>query len=166
MNKRMITVLIVTLALVSLGSAQDQSQTFKRMQRNRVDRLHTFDVAQPVTLDGKILKVENCDLGKGRYSQGVKLVLEAKGKEETVHLGPSAYISNQAWEFSAGQNVKINAYPGTGKSQGMLFAADVNQDGKTLILRDKDGLPQWSGNKGRRGGRGNGQGRGRNRSNR
>jgi hypothetical protein len=109
-------------------------------------------VANPVQIIGTIVAVNQRNYGYGRYRDGLELLVHTAGKDLSVRLGPKVYIQAKNWTFTKGDKVQIIAFNGTGQSKGLLFAAQITMNGKTLILRDQYGVAQWSyGGRGRRG---------------
>jgi len=84
-------------------------------------------------------------------SRGVHLVLKTdKGETIPVHLGPEWYIDKQEITFKPGDKVQIRGSRITFEDKPAIIAAEVTKDGRTLQLRDSNGVPVWAG----RGGRG------------
>ncbi|MCK4761801.1 MAG: hypothetical protein KAW12_06335 [Candidatus Aminicenantes bacterium] len=155
-----VTMVILMTAVLAYSQGRGQGYNERPLYRNRVNRLHTFDVTAAAAIEGKVTKVEKCIEGRGRYAAGVVLTVATGSQNALVRIGPAAYLNSNNWEFKQGETITIKAFKGTGKYEGEFFAAEVNQAGKQLILRDKDGLPQWRQSLQ---GKGRGQGRGRRR---
>ena len=117
----------------------------------------------PVMIEGTIVKIETLDWGKGRYGNGIHLMVRAKNRESEIHLGPQAWWNEQGLPLQQGDKVKIKAYKGTlNNGSAALFAAEVSNaaQGKSITLREANGFPLWrqSLRKGRGMGRGYGRG--------
>jgi hypothetical protein len=123
-------------------------------------RVHTFDVTNPVTINGKIVKVETVRSSNRGYGTGIHLTVADGGTQNVVNMGPAGFLSYNNWEFKEGEKISVKAYKGTGSSSGQLFAAEISHAGKQLALRDNSGWPMWrqSMNKNRGGGRRGGPG--------
>ncbi|MCK5057802.1 MAG: hypothetical protein KAT34_14175 [Candidatus Aminicenantes bacterium] len=158
MTKKMILVVTIIAAMVTLSFTQVQPQ---RRYANRVNRVHTFDAASQVELSGVIAKVENCNSGRGWYANGINLTVDDGKQQSLVRLGPAAFLSTNNWAFKQGEKIIVKAFKGTGNFANEFFAAEVIRDGKNLLLRDEYGFPKWrqSLRKGRGMGRGRGTGR-------
>jgi hypothetical protein len=157
MNKKTIFVTMMMVMLVTMSFAQDLDSDRGRGRNARANRLHTFDNTAAVEISGEIAEVIPCECGKGRYGKGFQLTVAQGGKKFTVHLGPTAYLNANNWQFEKGQDIQVKAFPGTGNDSGKFFAVEITRAGKTLVLRNANGMPQWqrSRNGGRGGGRGN-----------
>lgn len=155
MTKKTLSIVTVIAALVTLSFAQAQPQP---QYANRAGRLHTFDVSTAVEISGVIAKVENCNLGTGQYANGINLTVDDGKQQAIVRLGPIAYLNDNNWTFKQGDKIIVKAFNGTGDFAGEFFASEVILGGKSLLLRDRYGLPLWR--QSLRGGRGMGPGRG------
>lgn len=137
MFKKTTLIIVLTVLMVTMTFAQGRG-------RNRsANRMHTFDVAAPVDITGKITKVESVTNGQGRYCSGIHLMIADGANQLPVRLGPSVYLDSNKWEFKEGENITVKAFKGTGNDNGVLFAAQITRNGEQLSLRDNNGLPMW-----------------------
>ena len=152
MIKKTIFVSILIILMVTLSFGQRGYGRY---------RVHTFDVTNPVAINGKIVKVETVRSSNRGYGTGIHLTVADEGTQTVVNMGPAAFLSSNNWEFKEGEKISVKAFKGTGNSSGQLFAAEITRTGKQLALRDNFGWPMWrqSLNKNRCGGR-RGGGRG------
>ena len=149
MFKKTIFISLIAVLMVTMTFAQGRG-------RNRAaNRAHTFDVAAPVDISGKITKVEPVTNGQGRCGSGIHLTVDDGANQLPVRLGPSAYLDSNKWEFKEGENITVKAFKGIGNDNGALFAAQVTRNGEQLTLRNKNGIPMWSRGKNGQGTRGN-----------
>jgi hypothetical protein len=149
--KKLMIVSLVVLAMTTLVFSQGRGRGLCYRQ---------IQVQSPVMIEGKIVKIETFDYGKGRYGQGLHLFVQNNGQESEIHLGPQAWMNNQGLQLKQGDTVKIKAYKGTlYNGNPALFAAEVTgpQGGNTIMLRDENGFPMWRQSLSR--GRGRGLGR-------
>ncbi|MCK9377795.1 MAG: hypothetical protein M0P73_16835 [Syntrophobacterales bacterium] len=112
------------------------------------------------TVTGQVEKLEELSMGPSG-GMGMKFQ-EARLKTEKgsllVHLAPTWYLDQQKFALKAGDTVKVTGSQVTLNNQPAIIAKDVEVNGKTLKLRDDQGLPAWRGMG--RGGMGQGQGMG------
>lgn len=155
MTKKTIWIVTIIAAMVTLSFTQAQPQ---RRYLNRANRVHTFDAASQVEINGVVAKVENCDSGKGWYANGISLTIDDGKRQSLVRLGPAAFLGTKDWAFKQGEKIIVKAFKGTGNFSDEFFAAQVTRDGKNLLLRDEYGFPLWRQSLGK--GRGMGRGRG------
>ncbi len=138
MNGKKLMFGIAAIAVtVSLAFAQVSGNTMNRKKG------HSLNTAQTRTIEGSIVKVDVQERGIGRYGTGVHLVVKEGNRETEIHLGPKAYIESAGWMFKAGDKIKMTAFSGTYGNSAALFAAEITANGKTLVLRDKQGFPEW-----------------------
>jgi hypothetical protein len=153
--KKLMIVSLVVLAMTTVVFSQGRGRGLCYRQ---------IQVQTPVMIEGKIVKIETFDYGKGRYGQGLHLLVQNNGQESEIHLGPQAWLNNQGLQLKQGDFVKIKAYQGTlYNGNPALFAAEVTgpKGGKTLMLRDENGFPMWRQSLSRGQGRGQSRGPGR-----
>ncbi len=143
---------MITLALAAPALAQPGSGGGMGMG----PRLYNPQTETTVT--GQVEKLEELNMGP---SGGMKFQ-EARLKTEKgtllVHLAPTWYLDQQKFALKAGDTVKVTGSQVTLNNQPGIIAKDVEVNGKTLKLRDDQGLPAWRGMG--RGGMGQGQGMG------
>jgi hypothetical protein len=110
------------------------------------------------TVKGAVEKLEELPSmgrgsGQGMMYQGVALKTD-KGSL-MVHLGPGWYLDEQKFAVKTGDTLEVTGSQVTLNNQPAIIARDVKVNGKTLKLRDEQGIPAWS-----RMGRGPGMGPG------
>ena len=97
------------------------------------------------TVAGQITAVEKLTQGRGGF-RGVHIVLKTdKGESLPVHLGPEWYLEKQTVPFKQGDQVQVRGSRITFQDKPAVIAAEVTKDGKTLRLRDANGVPAWAG---------------------
>ena len=143
MTKKLLFSLVIIASMITMSFAQAGNQRFLQRQNLRANRFQTFDTANPVEINGSIAKVTRSNRGYGRYRDGLELLIFTGEKNLSVRLGPVAFLDSNNWHFKKGDKIQVTAFKGTGQSKGNFFAAKIQMKGKTLILRDKDGIPAW-----------------------
>jgi len=94
-----------------------------------------------VTIHGAVDKVVL--VGRG-FEEGVHLVVKAdNGVAYDVRLGPSWYLAEKQFVFTAGENVKITGRALAGATQPVLIARKVTCPDGTLVLRNARGERLW-----------------------
>ncbi len=151
---KVLPVIIIILALVCPSLAQPAPGGGMGMG----PRLYNPQTVTTVT--GQVEKLEELSMGPSG-GMGMKFQ-EARLKTEKgsllVHLGPTWYLDQQKFALKAGETLKVTGSQVTLNNQPAIIAKDVEVNGKTLKLRDDQGLPAWRGMG--RGGMGQGQGMG------
>lgn len=83
---------------------------------------------------------------------GTHLTVKTADGNMTFMLGPSSFITDKGFSFAKGDQIEVTGSKVTIEGADSLIAREVVKDGKTLTLRDKDGIPQWSRGAARRSG--------------
>lgn len=100
------------------------------------------------TLSGTVEKVDRFTPGRG-MSYGIHLLLKTDQETIPVHLGPGWYVEAQEVKVSPGDKVEVTGSRITFEGKPAIVASVVKKDGKTMTLRDANGVPVWAG-RGRR----------------
>lgn len=143
MIKKILISLTIVFLMLTMVFAQGRGQRFPARRNLRANSYQTFDVANPVQINGSIVTITRRTLGNGMYRDGLELLILTGAKNISVRLGPVAFLESTKWNFKKGDKIEMIAYNGTGQNKGMLFAAKISMNGKTLILRDENGIAQW-----------------------
>ncbi len=105
--------------------------------------MRSYDPKTETTVKGTVQSVQE---HVGRHGwKGTHLVLKTDSGTLPVHVGPSAYISKKQFSFAEGDQVEILGSDVTIGGTETLLAREIIKDGKTLVLRDAQGIPQWAG---------------------
>ena len=124
----LLTVLFATLAFAQRG-------------------MHNYNPSTKTTAKGTVEQVKQVT---GQHGwKGTHLTLKAESGTMDVHVGPSAYVSEQGFSFAAGDQIEVVGSKVSIAGKEVLIAREIKKDGKTLVLRDAQGIPKWSGARGR-----------------
>ena len=102
-----------------------------------------YDPKTEVTVKGTIQDVQQ-QTGKRGWS-GTHLILKTDAGTFDVHVGPSSYIAQKEFSFAKGDTIDVVGSKITITSKEALLAREITKDGKTLVLRNGQGIPEWSG---------------------
>lgn len=138
---KLIVVSLVMLSMTAMTFGQTGGQGSRSY--DRCYRYRPLDITAPQSIEGKVIKVEAANSGRGRYGDGTHLVIQSGKAEMTVHLGPRVFLEKNQIRIQQGDQVKLTAFKGTYNNQAVFFASQVWQDGKAIILRDQQGFPMW-----------------------
>ena len=83
---------------------------------------------------------ENIDKGKVVSEETTK-----QGRTVDVHLGPSTFLKDKGISFSKGDQIEVTGATAKLGDSEALIAREVRKGDKTLVLRDTQGFPKWSG---------------------
>ncbi len=107
------------------------------------------------TVSGAVEEVKTYTRDRGWG--GTHLDLKTDSGTFDVHVGPTHYITSKGFKFAKGDKVEVTGSKVTFGDHEAIIAREIKKGGKTLTLRDAQGIPEWAGS--RRGG-GPGWGRG------
>ena len=89
--------------------------------------------------------VESLAAPQTRRMRHESLVVKTDQGSITVHLGPAWYMSQNQMIFNPGDAVEVTGSQMQAAGGAILVAKEVTVKGKTLELRDDQGLPLWRG---------------------
>lgn len=89
--------------------------------------------------------VESLAAPQTRRMRHESLVVKTDQGSITVHLGPAWYMSQNQMIFNPGDAVEVTGSQMQAAGGAILVAKEVTVKGKTLKLRDDQGLPLWRG---------------------
>ena len=96
------------------------------------------------TISGVVISVDRITPVKGMY-YGVHAVLKTDKDTISVHLGPGWYIEKQAIKIKPKDMIEVTGSLVTFEGKPAIIAAAIKKGDDTLVLRDMNGFPVWSG---------------------
>ena len=141
-KKRWRVILFVVVAL-----ALSVATTYGQKRRGQTMGMPQYDTATEVTLTGTVTKVEPHAARMG--GNGTHLVVSFDSETLTVHVGPSNYLAQQGFSFAAGEQIEVTGSRIKFQGTDVLIAREIKQGDKVLRLRNSQGIPAWSRNRGR-----------------
>jgi hypothetical protein len=133
-----ISQMVTTLLVLGLGIvlfAQSQS------------RVHSYDPKTEVKVKGTIQDVEEQAPRRGWKS--THLILKTDSATLPVLAGPSVYITNKQFSFAKGDEIEVLGSKLSVDGKDVLLAREITKGGKTLVLRNAQGVPEWARARGR-----------------
>ena len=104
-----------------------------------------YDPATEISAKGTVEIVEVLSQGDcPDCTGGVHLVVESEGQNYDVHLGPSSFLEAKDWRLEAGDEIQIVGSKVAQNGTSALLAREISKDGRTLVLRNPEGVPLWS----------------------
>lgn len=125
------------------------SMTMPLLAQRSGPGMRNYDPKTEVTIKGTIEDVQQRTGRRGAW-KGTHLILKTEAASVDVHVGPSSYIEQKQFAFAPGETIEVVGSKVTIGGQEALLAREITKDGKTLVLRNAQGVPNWSG--GRRSG--------------
>jgi hypothetical protein len=108
--------------------------------RGRPGRI--YNPATVITVTGTVEEVQQYTRGHGW--RGTHLTLNTGKETLDVHLGPASFLEDKHFTFAKGDRVEVTGSKVKFGDADALIAREVKKGDKTLVLRDADGVPQWS----------------------
>lgn len=102
-----------------------------------------YDPKTETTVSGTVQQVQQHPGQRG--GTGTDLVIQTQHGAVNVYLGPTAFLSQQGFAFAKGDTLEVTGSKVTRNGQEGIIAREVKQSGETLVLRDANGKPVWSG---------------------
>ena len=133
---------IVFASMLAIGLAGPLSAQGRPGSGRGVPR---YDPSTEVTVKGTVEEVsqKTGPMGWG----GTHLTLKTDSETLDVHLGPSSFLSKNQFEFAKGDQVEITGSKIEYQGSAALLARELKKDGKTLTLRNAQGIPEWAGSR-------------------
>ena len=111
-----------------------------------------YDPKNVVTVQGQVEKVETMCRpsrragGEGKPGRQMQVVsLKTDQGTMLVHLGPTQYLEQQQLAPKVGDTMSVTGSKLTTAKGDVILAAEVKTGGKTITLRDAQGIPLWRG---------------------
>jgi hypothetical protein len=98
------------------------------------------------TITGEVVNVKKITPMKG-MSNGIHLLVKTSKETISVHLGPSWFIDEQKIKINSKDKVTIIGSRITYQGNPAIIASEINKGSETIIFRDKNGYPVWSGSR-------------------
>jgi hypothetical protein len=129
--------LILSLLIATIGiGAQAQ------MEPGPGKHTSNYDPKTEVTISGTVDRVTQ-ETGHQGW-QGTHLFVKTDKGAIEVHVGPADYIASQQFSFAAGDVVEVTGSKLQMQDMDVLLAREIKKEGKTLVLRNAQGVPKWS----------------------
>jgi hypothetical protein len=152
MQSRRSLTLLVAAALLLLSVA-----TLPSLAQRGIDRGAqgpAYDAKTEITLTGKVSEIQQMTMpqnpppGRGPMMAGmggVHLTLITKDGSKDIRLGPSSYLAEKNFTIHIGDTLEITGSLVKMGAAEAVIAREVKKGSETLVLRDKNGMPLWSG---------------------
>lgn len=124
-------IILISAATISLSWGQNRG-------------LRHYDPKTEVTVTGTISDVQEVS-GVRKGWTGTHLIVKTDAGDTDVHVGPSSYVAGKQFSFAKGDAVEVVGSKVTMAGKEVVLAREITRGGKTLVLRNSQGIPEWSG---------------------
>jgi hypothetical protein len=97
------------------------------------------------TVRGEVVNVRTLPSRRGAAGGGVHVTLKTDKETIDVHVGPSWYLAEKGVKLAPKDQLEVRGSRVTFEGKPAIIAAEVTKAGKSLRLRDDNGLPVWRG---------------------
>jgi hypothetical protein len=98
-----------------------------------------YDVSAEVTLRGEVTDIHESKLAGDH--PGLHLILQTENGVVEVHACPVRFLNEL--EFTIEKGDKLTVTGSRPKGRDLIVAREIMKGSLSLILRDKDGTPNW-----------------------
>lgn len=105
--------------------------------------MRNYDPKTETTVKGTIGEVQQQTGMNG--SRGTHLILKTDSETLTIHVGPSSFIAKKNFSFTKGDAIEVSGSKIDVNGKPVILAREITKNEKTLVLRNAQGIPEWSG---------------------
>lgn len=116
-----------------MGGWQTNSKYNDLFKKNSIERI-----------EGTIVRTDTVTPMRG-MDPGVVIVVKDGDRNIPVHLGPEWFIRHQQDKFTDGDRVQVTGSRVDLDGKPVVLATQVRMGGRTLTLRNENGVPVWDG---------------------
>ena len=132
MNRKSLSALALGLAVAISAVAQARPQ--RGMSR--------YDPKTETTITGTVQEIQQIT-GHHGWS-GTHIMVKTGDQVVDVHVGPAWFLEQKNFALAKSDRVTVLGSNVTTASHHSIIAREIEKEGKKLILRNADGIPQWS----------------------
>jgi len=126
---------LVVAAVIALTLPSAYGQAGKRMRM--------YNPSSEITVKGKVEKVTRLE-GK-RATGGVHVTLKTDPVTYEVIIGPEWFLKQNNFRLSDGDQLEVTGAKFKHQGRYAILARRITANGKDLLLRNPNGIPQWLG---------------------
>lgn len=158
MKTRQVTIGQAIIAILAMLAAP---AVFAQGGMGRNMRMPRYDTSTVTTIKGVIQEVQEGRMRPGGMARmggmgqmgnmgrmgsmgGLHLVVKTEKETVTVLAGPASFAKDKGFSFAKGDQVEVTGSRVTYNDAEAIIAREIKKGGKTLVLRNKDGIPKWS----------------------
>ena len=143
---RTLSASLVAIATLALALAL-AAETPATRQDGSAGVRRRYDPATVETISGEVLRIDHVPKRRGTGMVVHLAVRASTGETVDVRLGPAWWVDGQRVRVKEADQVEVKGSRVSTGGGPIVIAAVVNKKGKTLVLRNDDGVPIWAGQK-------------------
>jgi hypothetical protein len=130
-----ILILLLFVALLGIGTQAQMGPGPGKCMSN-------YDPKSELSMSGTVDHITQQSGHRGW--QGTHLFVKTDNGVIEVHVGPTDYIASQQFSFATGDVVEVTGSNIKMQGKDVVLAREIKKEGKTLVLRNAQGVPNWS----------------------
>ena len=144
-----ITSLILTGSPLSAEKPLDDAEYLyccqgNRSGWNRGQYYRRYDLNKTETFEGEVVSLVAYTSGRETF-KGVHLMINTDKETIEVHVAPSWYLADQDFEITPKDDIVVKGSRINVDGKPAIIAREIKKGDRILVLRDKNGVPLWSG---------------------
>jgi DNA/RNA endonuclease YhcR with UshA esterase domain len=140
MRGKVIIQIVAGLGILAVASVPWAAGPRAASGRERVVR---YDLATEATLSGTIQHIEHAGIAR-REMGGTHLTLNTGDMAWEVRLCPRQYLAKENFTLSEGDRIEVTGSRVKFQERDAILARVVKRGDRALVLRDRQGRPEWS----------------------
>lgn len=144
------TLIMLTLAASSLTAEEPIYSEYpyccqgNRYNSRRGQNYRRYDSKTIETLDGKVIRLDSNQSRIGTF-QGTHLMMKTAQETIEVHVAPSWFLAEQDFDLAPKEKIVVIGSRINVDGKPAMVAREIKKGDRTLVLRDENGIPMWSG---------------------
>ncbi len=148
--------LILVCILLSLTACQTRPWTKLTLATNSLESSIIYGIKQgpPNNRGGRYYDVNTIETQQGKVvsidrtstavnTGGIHLTLDIGDEQLPVHVGPAWYLEDQSLQITVDDEIEVTGSRVIIDNNPALIAAEIRIDDTVVVLRDRNGIPQW-----------------------
>jgi hypothetical protein len=146
MKTRQVTISQAVIAILAILAAP---AAFAQGGMGRTMHMPGYDKSTVVTIQGTVQDVQEGTMQPGAMGRmsgmgGLHLTVKTEEGTVTVLAGPASFAKDKGFSFAKDDKVEVIGSRVKYNGAEAIIAREIKKGGKTLVLRNEDGIPKWS----------------------
>lgn len=142
----LVTLISIVGLLFAIEAIAQESTIYRRsgIWTSGTQYARVFNPSTVETITGEVVSINRIKSTRGMYS-GLRLILITDKETLSVHLGPEWFFEKQNIKVKQKDKIEVRGSRVTFSGKPVIIASEIKKGGSVLKLRDRNGIPQWSG---------------------